>query len=98
MSLLGSTITQDLTMNHLHSPVGIACRRSSVYIAEHPTDRQESIRLFQYLFGSKVFQSIWYLVSKAFGMVSRKDRWTNPEESNEKKNIKITDAKDLLVN
>ena len=29
-------------------------------------------------------------------MVSRKERQTNPEESNEKKNIKITDAKDLL--
>ena len=29
-------------------------------------------------------------------MVSRKERCTNPEESNEKKNIKITDAKDLL--
>ena len=29
-------------------------------------------------------------------MISRKERCTNPEESNEKKNIKITDAKDLL--
>ena len=28
----------------------------------------------------------------AFGMVSRKEGLTNPEESNEKKNIKITDA------
>ena len=29
-------------------------------------------------------------------MVCRKEGWTNLEESNEKKNIKITDAKDLL--
>ena len=49
-------------------------RRLSVYIAEHLTDRQGSIRLFQYLFGLKEFQSIWHLVSKAFGMVSRKDK------------------------
>ena len=64
--------------------------------AEHPTDRQGSIRLFQYLAGSKESQSIWHLVSKAFGMIGKKERWTNPEESNEKKNIKITDTKDLL--
>ena len=57
----------------LHSSIGIACRGgSSVYIAEHPTDRQESIRLFQYLAGLREFQSMWHLVSKAFGMVSRK--------------------------
>ena len=43
----------------LHSPVGIACRRSSVYITEHLTDGQGSIRLFQYLYGLKEFQSIW---------------------------------------
>ena len=29
-------------------------------------------------------------------MVSRKEGWINPEESNKKKNIKITDAQDLL--
>ena len=80
----------------LHSPVGIACRGSFVYIAEHPTDRQGSIRLFQYLAGLREFQSIWHLVSKAFGMISKRGRWTDPEESNEKKNIKNTDAKDLL--
>ena len=53
----------------IHSPVGIACRESSVYIAEHPIDDQGSIfiRLFQYLAGIKEFQSIWHLVSKAFG-------------------------------
>ena len=50
------------------------------------------LRLFQYLPGLKEFQLIWHLVSKAFGMVSRKEVWTTPEESNEKKNIKITDA------
>ena len=49
-------------------------RRLSVYIAEHLTGRQGSIRLFQYLFGLKEFQSIRHLVSKAFGMVSRKDK------------------------
>ena len=38
----------------LQSPVGIACRKSSVLIAEHPTDRQGSIRLFQYLAGLRV--------------------------------------------
>ena len=76
----------------IHSPIGIAWRGSSVYIAEHFTDRQGCIRLFQYLAGLKEFQSIWHLVSKAFGMVSRKEGWTNPEESNEKKNIEITDA------
>ena len=76
----------------IHSPVGIACRGSSVSIAEHFTDCQGCIRLFQYLPGLKEFQSIWHLVSKAFGMVSRKEGWTTPEESNEKKNIKITDA------
>ena len=42
----------------LHSSVGIACRGSSVYIAEHPTNRQGSIRLFQYLSGLKELQSI----------------------------------------
>ena len=57
----------------LHSPVGIVCRGSSVYIAEHPTDRQGSIPLFQYLAGLKEFQSIWHLVHKAFGMASRKE-------------------------
>ena len=76
----------------IHSPIGIACRGLSVYNAEHFTDRQECIRLFQYLAGLKEFQSIWHLLSKAFGMVCRKEGWTNPEESNEKKNIKITDA------
>ena len=76
----------------IHSPVGIAWGGSSVNIAEHFTDRQGFIRLFQYLAGLKEFQSIWHLVSKAFGMVSRKEGWTNPEESNEKKNIKIIDA------
>ena len=80
----------------LHSSVETACRGSSVYIAEHPTDRQGPILLFQYLAGLKEFQSIWYLVRKAFGMVSRKEGWTDPEESNEKENIKITDAQDLL--
>ena len=80
----------------LHSSVGIACKGSSVYVADHPTDRQGSILLFQYLAGLKEFQSIWYLVRKAFGMVSRKEGWTNPEESNEKKNVKINDAQDLL--
>ena len=35
----------------IHSPVGIAWRRSSVYIAEHFTDLQGCIRLFQYLAG-----------------------------------------------
>ena len=35
----------------LHSPVGIASRGSSVYIAEHPTDRQGSILLFRHLAG-----------------------------------------------
>ena len=50
----------------IHSPVGIACRESSVYIAEHPTDDQGSIRPFQYLADLKEFQSIWHLVSKAF--------------------------------
>ena len=39
----------------LHSPVGITCRGSSVYITEHPTDRQGSIRLFEYLPGLKEF-------------------------------------------
>ena len=76
----------------LQSPVGIACKRSSVYIAEHPTDRQGFIRLFQYLAGLKEFQLIWHLVHKAFGKFSRIEGWTSPEESNEKKNIKITDA------
>ena len=33
----------------LHSPVGIGCKRSSLYITEHSTDRQRSILLFQYL-------------------------------------------------
>ena len=74
----------------LHSPVGIACRGSPVYIVEHPTDGQGSILLFEYSAGLKEFQSIWQ------GIVSRKEGWTNPEESNEKKNIKITNTKDLL--
>ena len=72
----------------LHSSVRITCRGSSVYITEHPNGRQESIRRFQYLAGLKEFQSIWHLGSMAFGMVSRKEGWTNPEKSNEKKNIK----------
>ena len=61
---LGSMITQDLTMDQrtvdlsMHSPVGIACRGSSVYIAEHFTNRQGCIRLFQYLVGLKEVQSI----------------------------------------
>ena len=80
----------------IHSSVGIARRGSSVSIAEHFTDRQGCIRLFQYLAGLKEFQLIWHLVSKAFGIVSRKEGWTNPEESNQNKNIKITDAQDLL--
>ena len=55
----------------IHSLLGIACKGSSVYIAEHFTDRQGCIRLFQYLAGLKEFQSIWHLLSKAFGMVCR---------------------------
>ena len=77
MSLLGSMITEfgnGATQSGLiHSPVGIACRGSSVYIAEHPTDRQMSIQLFQYLAGLKEFQLIWHLANKAFGMVSKKE-------------------------
>ena len=44
----------------IHSPVGIACLycMSSVYIAEHFTDRHGCIRLFKYLDGLKEFQSI----------------------------------------
>ena len=66
----------------LHSPVGIAHRGSSVDIAEDPTGRVGSIRLFQYLAGLKEFKSIWHLVSKVFWMVSRKKGCTNPDESN----------------
>ena len=40
----------------IHSPVGIAWRGSSVYIAEHFTDRQGCIRLFQYLAALKEVQ------------------------------------------
>ena len=36
------------------------------------------------------------MAGKVFGMISRKYGWTNPEESNKKKNIKITNASDLL--
>ena len=39
----------------LHSPVGTACMGSSLYIAEHPADRQGFIRLFQYLLVQKSF-------------------------------------------
>ena len=42
----------------LHSPIGIASRGLSVYIAEYPTDCQGFIQLFQYLAGLKEFQSI----------------------------------------
>ena len=35
-------------------------------------------------------------VSRAFGMVSRKKRWTSPEEADQKKNISVTDAKEVL--
>ena len=48
-----------LTQSRLiHSPVGIACRGSSVYNAGHFTDPQGRMRLFQYLAGLKEFQSI----------------------------------------
>ena len=65
----------------LRSPVGMACRGSSVYITEHPIDCQGYTRLFQYLSGLKEFQSIRHLVGKGIwdGKVSRKERCTNPE-------------------
>ena len=81
----------------LHSSVGIACRESSVYIAEHPTDLQGFIRLFQYLAGLKEVQSIWHLVSKVSGMVSGK-RDVQIQMNQMKRNISklLNDAKDVL--
>ena len=90
---LGSMITQDLMMDQ--HKVDLSTLQAELHAEDRLfifTDRQGCIRLFQCLAGLKEFQSIWHLVSKAFGMVSRKEGWTNPEESKEKKNIKITDA------
>ena len=42
----------------IHSPVRIARRGSSVYIAQHFTYCQGCIQLFQYLIGLKEFQLI----------------------------------------
>ena len=85
-----------LEIARLNCPVGLACRGTSVYVAEHPDDHQGSVRIVQYLEGLKRFQVIWNLVSKAFGMVSRKETWIDPNQAEEKKKISITDAKENL--
>ena len=99
--IIGSMITQDLTMNQHKVELSILLQEMNAedrlfILPSIPLDRQGSIRLCQYLAGLKEFQSIWHMVSKAFGMVNRKEGCTNREESNEENNIKITDARDLL--
>ena len=79
---------------HFTSPAGLASRGSSVYIAEHPVDHQGSIRVFQHLHGLKEFQIIWHEVSRSFGMVSKKEKWQNPDMALERKNIGLREAKD----
>ena len=71
-------------------------KKQSIYVAEHPDDHQGSVRVVQYLEGLKRFQVIWNLVTKAFGMVSRKETWIDPNQAKEKKKICITDAKENL--
>ena len=63
----------------LNYSVGMTCK--DIYIAEHPTDHQGSVRVCQYLMGLKDFQLIWHEVGRPFGMVSGKERWKSPEEA-----------------
>ena len=80
----------------LNCPVGLSSRGTSIYVAEHPDDHQGSVRIVQYLEGLKRCQVIWNLVSKAFGMVSRKETWIDPNQAKKRKKICITDAKENL--
>ena len=58
--------------------------------------KDRSIPVFQYLIGFKDFQLISHEVSGTFGMVSQKERWTIPEEADQKKNISLIDANEVL--
>ena len=76
--LLGSMITQDLTMDQ--HKVDLITLRSELHAEDHLfillsiSQSQGRIRLFQYLAGLKEFQSIWHLVSKA--LVEKRDGQT----------------------
>ena len=50
-----------------HSSVRITCRGSSVYITEYSSDRQGSIRLFQYLAGFKSFSQYGTWLARPLG-------------------------------
>ena len=68
----------------LNCPVGITCRESFNYIAEHPTDHQGSVQVFKYLIGLKEFQLIWHTVSRAFGWsVEKKDGQAEKKQTKE---------------
>ena len=63
-----------LAKTRLTSPVGLACRGSSLYIAERPDEMQGAVRVVQDLTGLIKFQSIWQGVARSFGMVSRREK------------------------
>ena len=67
-----------LELAFLNSPVGICCRGSSIYVAEHPKEHTGSIRMIQNMKGLGEFQSIWREISAAFGIISRREARKRP--------------------
>ena len=58
----------------LTSPVVVAIRGSTLYIAESRAEHQGPIRVFSNLEGLMTFKSIWYSIGYCFGMVSKLEK------------------------
>ena len=79
---------QDGPSGKLNSPVGIASCGNAIYIAEHPTDIQGLIRIYHSLEGLIRFQQICNKVSKAFGMISKREFRQQSKEENERTKVR----------
>ena len=56
------------------SPVGVASRDSTLYIAESPAEHQVPIRVFLNLEGLVIFKSIWRGIGHCFGMIYKHEK------------------------
>ena len=58
----------------LSSPVGLAARGSTLYIAEYPDMVDGAIRVCSGLAGVVNFKTIWRDITSCFGMMSKRER------------------------
>lgn len=56
------------------SPVGLAARGSTLYVAERPDNHQGAIRVLSKLQGAINFKKIWGNIGKCFGQLSRREK------------------------